>query len=81
MLRNARNGSITQLIGGTAVAVGMSVIAISAVAQSTAEPSLAVAQESLTNRFSSPISETDWRLRDRQQLKGYFLDTSRDRFR
>jgi hypothetical protein len=32
-----RNCSITQLIGGTAVAVGISVIAISAVAQSTAE--------------------------------------------
>jgi hypothetical protein len=76
-----RNSSITQLIIGTAVAVGMSVIAISAVAQSTAEPSQSVAQESLTNRFSSQISEADWRLSDRQQLKGYFLDTSRDRFR
>ena len=78
-MRNS--SSITQLIIGTAVAVGMSVIAISAVAQSTAEPSQSVAQESLTNRFSSQISEADWRLSDRQQLKGYFLDTSRDRFR
>jgi opacity protein-like surface antigen len=76
-----RNSSITQLIIGAAVAVGMSVIAVSAVAQSTAEPSQSVAQESLTNRFSSQISEADWRLSDRQQLKGYFLDTSRDRFR
>ena len=33
-----RNTSITQLIIGTAVAVGMSVIAISAVAQSPVEP-------------------------------------------
>ena len=78
-MRNS--SSITQLIIGTAVVVGMSVIAISAVAQSTAEPSQSVAQESLTNRFSSQISEADWRLSDRQQLKGYFLDTSRDRFR
>jgi hypothetical protein len=68
-MRNS--SSITQLIIGTAVVVGMSVIAISAVAQSTAEPSQSVAQESLTNRFSSQISEADWRLSDRQQ-KGKF---------
>ena len=43
-MRNS--SSITQLIIGTAVVVGMSVIAISAVAQSTAEPSQSVAQES-----------------------------------
>ena len=42
-MRNS--SSITQLIIGTAVVVGMSVIAISAVAQSTAEPSQSVAQE------------------------------------
>jgi hypothetical protein len=64
-----RNTSITQLIIGTAVAVGMSVIAISAVAQSPVEPT----QEVLTNR-STPISETEFRLSDHQQLKGYFLD-------
>jgi hypothetical protein len=65
-----RNTSITQLIIGTAVAVGMSVIAISAVAQSPVEAT----QEVLTNRFTSPSSETEFRLSDHQQLKGYFLD-------
>jgi hypothetical protein len=65
-----RNTSITQLIIGTAVAVGMSVIAISAVAQSPVEAT----QEALTNRFTSPSSETEFRLSDHQQLKGYFLD-------
>jgi hypothetical protein len=64
-----RNPSITQLIIGTAFAVGMSVIAISAVAQSSVEPT----QEVLTNR-STPISETEFRLSDHQQLKGYFFD-------
>ena len=64
-----RNSSITQLIIGTAVAVGISVIAIGAVAQSPVEPT----QEVLTNR-STPISETEFRLGDREQLKGYCLD-------
>ena len=41
------NSSITQLVIGTAVAVGISVVAISAVAQPPAEPTQAVAQESL----------------------------------
>jgi hypothetical protein len=76
-----RNTSITQLVIGTAFAVGMSVVAISAVAQSQVEPTQVIGQEALTNRFISPISETDFRLSDRQQLKGYFLDSSRDRFR
>jgi hypothetical protein len=65
-----RNTSITQLIIGTAVAVGMSVIAISAVAQSPVEAT----QEALTNRSTSPSSETEFRLSDHQQLKGNFLD-------
>jgi hypothetical protein len=64
-----RNPSITQLIIGTAFAVGMSVIAISAVAQSSVEPT----QEVLTNR-STPVSETEFRLSDHQQFKGYFFD-------
>ena len=65
-----RNTSITQLIIGTAFAVGMSVIAISAVAQSPVE----AAEEALTNLFTSRSSETEFRLSDHQQLKGYFLD-------
>jgi hypothetical protein len=66
-------------------AVGMSVIAISAIgsagASSRVERAQVIRQEAPTNRFASPISETDFRLSDRQQLKGYFLDSSRDRFR
>ncbi len=68
-----RNSSIMQLIIGTAVAVGMSVVAITAVAQPPIEPTQAVAQEALlTNRYGSPSSENDFRLSDHQQLKSYF---------
>jgi len=66
-----RNSSITQLIIGTAVAVGMSVLAISAVAQPPVEPTQAE-EALLTNRYGSPSSETDFRLSDRQQLKSHF---------
>jgi hypothetical protein len=38
-------------------------------------------QEGHTDRLESPISETDFQISDRQQLKGYFLDGSRDRLR
>ena len=51
-----RNSSITQLIIGTAVAVGMSVIAISAVAQSPVEPTQEVLTNRSTPRFRKPNS-------------------------
>jgi len=69
-----RNRSITHLIIiGTALAVGMSVVALSAIAHSPVEPT----QEAHTNRSTFPISE-EFRLGDHQQLKGHFLG---DRFR
>ena len=63
----------------TAVAVGITVVAVTAVAQSPVEPTQIVAQQTLTNRSESPFSEIDFRLGDHQHLKGYFLDNSRDR--
>jgi len=72
-----RNSS-TWIIG-TAVAVGITVVAVTAVAQSPVEPTQIVAQQTLTNRSESPFSEIDFRLGDHQHLKGYFLDNSRDR--
>jgi hypothetical protein len=78
-----RNSSITRLVIRTAVAVGMSVIAVSAigcaVAQPPVEPTEVSSQKALTNR--SPLSQADFRLTDRQQLRGYFFDGSRDRLR
>ena len=51
-----RNPSITQLIIGTAFAIGMSVIAISAVAQSSVEPTQEVSDQPLYSRFRKPNS-------------------------
>jgi hypothetical protein len=66
--------SITRLIIAAAVA---SVTANgSPVARSLAAPP--VPQESLPNRYEPPISETDFHLGDHQQLRGYFLDGSRE---
>jgi len=65
-------------------AIGMSLVAVSVLgsarAQSPAELSLVSGQEALTNRFESPVSETD-RLSDRRQLNAYFLTRSQDRLR
>jgi hypothetical protein len=72
-----RNSSITRLIIGTAVAAGMSVVAMSATGGAVAQSSVEPRQETLTNRSTFSISETDFRFSDHQQLKGYFLDGSR----
>src|SRR3954470_6094220 len=52
-------------------AIGVSLVAVSVLgsarAQSPAELSLVSGQEALTNRFESPVSETD-RLSDRRQI-------------
>ena len=46
-------------------------------AQSPTEQALTVQQEVLVNRLDQPHSETDFRLGDHQQLKGYFLRGAR----
>ena len=77
--RFVRRGEWTQQPNRTAVAVGITVVAVTAVAQSPVEPTQIVGQQTLTNRSESPVSEIDFRLGDHQHLKGYFLDNSRDR--
>jgi hypothetical protein len=52
-----------------------------AVARSLAEQAPAVPRESLPNRYEPPFSETDFHLRDHQQLRGHFLGGSRERMR
>ena len=63
-------------------AIGVSLVAVSVLgsarAQSPAELSQVSGQE--TNRFESPVSETD-RLSDRQQLNAYFFAPSHGRLR
>jgi hypothetical protein len=55
----------------------MSVVAMSAIGGAVAQSSVEPRQETLTNRSTFSISETDFRFSDHQQLKGYFLDGSR----
>ena len=69
--------SITRLI--IAAAVATVVASGTPVARSLAAPP--VPQESLPNRYEPPLSETDFHLGDQQQLRGDFLDGSRDRLR
>jgi hypothetical protein len=76
--------SITQLVIGIAVAIGIAVVSVGAIGSSVAESPIEkaqlTAQEALTNRPEPPLSETDFRLSDRQQLRIHFLD-GRDRLR
>jgi hypothetical protein len=80
-----RNSSITQFTIRTVVATGIAFVGVSAigsvVAYSAVERAWTIAQETLTKPFLPPAQKTEFRLSDRQQLKGYFLDGSRDRFR
>ena len=77
--------NLTQVMIGTAVAIGMSMVALiaigSAVAHSPEEPTRVIGQKALLNHYSSPMSEIDLRLNEHQQLRGYFLDGSRDQFK
>ena len=71
--------SITQLVVGIAVAFGVAVVSVGPIGSAGAQsPIEIIAQEALTNRFETPLSETDFRLSDRQQLRIHFLD-GRDR--
>jgi hypothetical protein len=55
--------SITQLVVGTAVALAMTVASVGViggtVAQSSVEHGQLLAHESLMNRYTSPVSETE----------------------
>ena len=62
--------------------IGMSLVAVSVLGSARAQsPAQISGQEDLTNRFESPVSETDFRLSDRQRLNDYFLARSHDRLR
>ena len=77
--------NIMQLVVRTAVVIGTFFFAISeigsALAQSPVESAQVMGQEALTNRYGFPTSETDFRISDRQQLRGYFLAGSGNRLR
>jgi hypothetical protein len=76
--------AVRQLIFGIAVAIGLSAAAVSAiggaVAQS-AERAPTLTHEGVISGYDPASFEGGGRLGDRQQLKHYFLDGSRDRLR
>jgi hypothetical protein len=67
---------ITQLLIGSAAAIGISVVAVSAIGSAVAhppvEPTQIVAQQTLTNRSESPFSEIDLRLGESSAPQGQF---------
>src|SRR4051812_41985404 len=71
---------LIRLIITTVVATGIVAIASigSTFAQSSVEEHPPVPQDGLANRYEPPFSETDFRLGDHQQLKGYFLGHASD---
>jgi hypothetical protein len=71
--------SLARLIIAVAV-LGVTPIE-SAVGQSPAEVAPPVPQQGLPNRYEPSHSETDFRLGDHQQLRGYFLSGSHERLR
>ena len=78
--------NITRLVTGMAVAIGLSTVGVSAiggaVAQSSVERAPIITQDTLIGGYESPVSEgAAQMIRDRQQLRGYFIDASRDRLR
>jgi hypothetical protein len=62
-----------------AAAVPMVSIACATAAGAQADEVFPVPLGAFVNRDVPPYSETDFRLRDHQQLKGHFFDGSRDR--
>ena len=64
--------SITQLVIGTVVAIGMAVAGVSAIGSAVAFERNA--SEILINRLESPLLEEGTRSVDRERLRAYFFD-------
>ena len=73
--------SSTQLIIGIAVAIGIAAVNVGPIRSAGAQhPWEIPAQEVLSNKPETQLSETDFRLSDRQQLRIHFID-GHDRLR
>ena len=70
--------SISQLLTGAAVAIGFAVVGVTVIGSATAQSPLEQTK-STTNRYEPPVSETDFRIGDHQQLRNIFF--GRDRLR
>jgi hypothetical protein len=67
--------SISQLVIGTALAIAMACVSVSAIGSAVAQSPVehTRAQEALTNRYEAPVSETDFRFGEHQQLRRLLL--------
>jgi hypothetical protein len=77
-----RIGTRALIIRATAAAIGFAVTGMVfhvAVARSQEAP--VIAHDTVGGGYESPVSDWAARLGDRQRLKHYFLDESRDRLR
>ncbi len=68
--------SIMQLFIGITVAIGFAVVGVSAIGSAVAQSPFEQAK-STTNREESPVSETDFRIGDHQQLRNIFFSGDR----
>jgi hypothetical protein len=67
--------SITQLVIGTVVAIGLAVVTVSAIGSAAAfEQPQVNASEILINRLESPLSEEDARFVHRERLRNLFFN-------
>jgi hypothetical protein len=76
------HSSIAQLVSGMVVAVGLAVVGVSAIGGAAAfERAQAHTLEAPVGHQVEPLTETDARLGDRQQLRRLFFDDARDRLK
>jgi len=69
--------SISQLLIGATVAIGFAVVGVTAVGTAVAQSPL---EQTTTNRYEPPVSKTDFRIGDHQQLRNIFFGSD-DRLR
>jgi hypothetical protein len=68
--------TIMQLFIGITVAIAFAVVGVSAIGGAVAQSPLDQAS-STTNRYESPVSETDFRIQDHQQIRNIFFSGDR----
>lgn len=71
--------SISQLLIGAAAAIGFTVVGVTAIGTAVAQSPFEQTK-STTNRYEPPVSETDFRIGDHQQLRNMFFGSG-DRLR
>lgn len=68
--------SITHWLTGITVAIAFAVVGVTAIGSAVAQSPLEQTK-STTNRYEPPVSETDFRIGDHQQLRSIFFGGDR----